>query len=180
MYPLCRPWDSNDRLGGCCFRCREAPSPVGCLKCGKGSFLLSSCVTYASSLLLSQSPSMTLSLWLIQELDYFLSFSQCYCYLYWSILWKNKGVQLCRKQLFGEEKHMYVYRGMMSCESSSQTSWHWMSQTEGTPNIQRWNVTVWLNCFGNWGQLSKIHFKMAVLKCIRFKTTNVGHPYRVT
>lgn len=151
------------------FQYRETSSPTG------GWSEMWARVIPASSAELF--PNMTLSFCLIQQSWLIFSSSQCHCHLYYNILWINKNVQLCLKQLFGEEKH--TYRKMVSCESFSQTTWHRMAQTEGSPNIQRWNVTDKLNCIVNWGQLNKMHFKVSVWKCISFKTKYVRHPYRV-
>lgn len=140
------------------------PAPqMGDLKCGEEAH---SCYTYICQL--ASAELVSLSLCLIWQSWLIFSSSQCHCHLCCDILWMNKNVQLCLKQLFGEKKHMY--RKMVSCESSSQTTWHWMAQTEGSPNIRWWNVTGRLNCMANWGQLNKMHFKVSVLKYISFKT----------
>lgn len=107
--PCCVPsmqtLGSNDSLRACCFRCREALSPTSGLSEMWRRVIPASLVCHICQLPSAEPVSQHDPFFMPNptELAYFLSSSRCHCYLYCSIHWKNTGVQLCLKQLFGEE-----------------------------------------------------------------------------
>lgn len=151
------------------------PAPqMGDLTCGRGSFLLHSYMP--AFFCWSSLPAWPFLYALFDKVGLFslLHNATATC-----VATSSERIRMYSCALNSRLERKNMCREMVSCESSSQTAWHWMAQTESSPNIQRWNVTDRLSCIANWGQLNKMHFKVSVLRCISFKTKYVRHPYRV-